>query len=311
MPDKIKVNCSTVTTFFQSTNSDMNIHDKQFEEGRTIQGQSISNKRTDGGMSKAAKKRFNQRFTLWLSAIEAHRTLTWLKTGKKPPLKQFISFWTLTLPSKQRHEDKELKAILHDFITYCQNVLGLLHTHIWFAEKQQNGNLHFHVIGDGYMAKEKLQVLWNRYMEKHGYIAPFKAKYGHSNPPSTRVDGLKSGIARYLAKEGVKEIQKKGVQGALWKPSQNLSKRKHYIADLTEELEYFEQIQKEKNIQSVEIGQPDKDTGEQQIFAQIFYGKGIDPLKPKYSNSRARLEYYGECFRWLYQKKYSHRKFKK
>ena len=266
-------------------------------------GEVFCNKRKDGGMSAAAKKRFNERFTLWLSAIEGHRTLTWLKTGKKPDLKHFISFWTLTLPSKQTHTDVDLKAILQDFITNCQKTYNLLHTYIWFAEKQKNGNLHFHMIGDGYFAKKSLQALWNTYMDKHGYIAPFKAKYGHSNPPSTRVDSLKTGIARYLAKEGVKQIQKEGIQGALWKPSQNLSKRKHYISDLNDEMLYLRELQNEKNIQSLELKTEDRETGCDYIFARIFYGKGIDPLSPKYSNSRARLDYYDECFRWLYHKK--------
>ena len=280
-----------------------NINDMQFQKGRKLNGKFVGNKRKDGAMSVAAKKRFNQRFTLWLSAIEGHRTLTWLKTGKKPDLKHFISFWTLTLPSKQTHTDVELKAILQDFITNCQKTYNLLHTYIWFAEKQKNGNLHFHVIGDGYFAKKELQVLWNKYMDKHGYIVPFKAKYGHSNPPSTRVDSLKTGIARYLAKEGVKQIQKEGVQGALWKPSQNLSKRKHYISDLSEETTYLNELQDEKNIQFFELKRENEETGQEYVFGRIFYGKCIDPLNLKYSNSIARLEYYDECFRWLYRKK--------
>ena len=299
MSYKIKVNCQNVTAYFQGDNT----NDMQFEEGRKLNDKFVSNKRKDGGMSAAAKKRFNQRFTLWLSAIEGYRTLTWLKTGKKPDLKRFISFWTLTLPSKQMHTDVQLKAILNDFIYCCQENYDLLHTYIWFAEKQKNGNLHFHVIGDGYFAKKSLQALWNRYMDKHGYIAPFKAKYGHSNPPSTRVDSLKTGIARYLAKEGVKQIQKEGVQGALWKPSRNLSKRKHYISDLSEETAYLNELQNEKNIQSFELKRENEETEEEHIFGRIFYGKGIDPLSPKYSNSRARLEYYNECFYWLYRKR--------
>lgn len=150
-------------------------------------------------------------------------------------LKCQASFITLTLPSKQIHEDNEIKRhILQPFIAECKRVLKLTH-YIWTAETQKNGNIHFHIITPTYINKYILQKTWNRHLETLGYITRCKT----NNPPSTNIKGVKETgkaiayITKYISK-GNQDRRK--VKGRLWGCDTETEKLKNIIIS-NEEIE--------------------------------------------------------------------------
>lgn len=133
------------------------------------------------------------------------------KNGKK----NSASFITLTLPSKQIHQDNEIKRkILQPFLAECKRLDNLKY-YMWTAETQENGNIHFHIITPTYIKKENLQERWNRHVDTLGYVSRSSVK----NPPSTHIEGIKqtnkaiSYISKYISKGS--ENRRK-VNGRLW-----------------------------------------------------------------------------------------------
>ncbi|MCS7020181.1 MAG: hypothetical protein RMJ87_14205, partial [Cytophagales bacterium] len=76
---------------------------------------------------------------------------------------------TLTLSSEQKHDDRTIKKVLlNHFLTELRENHNVEH-YYWVAETQENGNIHFHVLIDVYIDKQKLSSIWNRIQAKLGY----------------------------------------------------------------------------------------------------------------------------------------------
>ena len=81
-----------------------------------------------------------------------------------------LTFITLTLPSKQIHSDREIKSnALNHFLTLLRKRNNNIN-YIWRAEKQENGNIHFHIVADKYIDFAVLRSLWNRSINRLGYV---------------------------------------------------------------------------------------------------------------------------------------------
>lgn len=146
-----------------------------------------------------------------------------------------IGFWTLTLAASQVHTDNEIKSVvLNQFLVEMRR--HGLKRYIWKAEKQENGNIHFHIVTDVYVHYLDVRKVWNRCQEKLGYVSRFLEKHGHkhSSPPSANVTALKSikNIADYIAKYCSKDG--KGIEGRIWFASetlQGLSNVREFVND--------------------------------------------------------------------------------
>lgn len=103
-----------------------------------------------------------------------------------------LGFLTLTLPSKQIHSDREIKSkCLHQFMVEIRkNHPGL--QYVWRGERQQNGNLHIHVVWNVYIYYTEIRDIWNRIISKLGYIENYRAnlKAFHANGFKVRFDLL-------------------------------------------------------------------------------------------------------------------------
>jgi len=87
----------------------------------------------------------------------------------KKPVKFRLAFITLTLPSKQIHSDTDIKRnLLKQFLQELQKKFKM-YLYIWKAEKQKNGNIHFHIITNRYIPYKKIREIWNRIIDKKGY----------------------------------------------------------------------------------------------------------------------------------------------
>lgn len=85
-----------------------------------------------------------------------------------------VKFVTLTLPSKQNHTDKELKAVLSQtFIKTLVRSHGV-NSYFWRAEPQKNGNIHFHVLIDSFVHYKTIQHIWNKALKPLGYIEQYR-----------------------------------------------------------------------------------------------------------------------------------------
>jgi hypothetical protein len=92
----------------------------------------------------------------------------------KNSVKYKLTFITLTLPAKQVHSDNEIKSkCLNHFLTVLRRKFKV-ELYIWKAEKQENGNIHFHIITDKYIQWKKIRTEWNNILQKLGYISSYQ-----------------------------------------------------------------------------------------------------------------------------------------
>ncbi len=120
-----------------------------------------------GLISKKAGKRINNAID-WLLLLARNKKVFNVSTKKTFTFK--VSFVTLTLSSKQIHSDNEIKKeLLNQFLTEARK-RWKVDKYVWRAEKQMNGNIHFHIVIDKFIDHRHLRITWNRIQNKLGYI---------------------------------------------------------------------------------------------------------------------------------------------
>lgn len=88
-----------------------------------------------------------------------------------------ISFITLTLPAQQVHDDTFItKEILGNFLDRSRK-LGLLENYVWRAEKQKNGNIHYHILTDTFASFSLFRRIWYLALKKFGYLQRYSEKF--------------------------------------------------------------------------------------------------------------------------------------
>jgi len=88
-----------------------------------------------------------------------------------------INFITLTLPSKQKHTTAEItNTCFNQFLTEVRERLGL-QNYVWRLEFQKNGNVHYHIVSDVYIDFFLCQKIWNRCINKLGYVDEYQKKH--------------------------------------------------------------------------------------------------------------------------------------
>jgi hypothetical protein len=160
-----------------------------------------------GKLSAYSKKRLKKAIQL-IVASSLPKEAPLFKT--KGTYKFKVNFITLTLPSPQGNiSDKEIKTrCLDPFIKRLKRKNNLK-SYVWRAERQGNGNLHFHFITDCWIHYEKLRNDWNDCLRPLGFIDKFKEKNGHNNPNSTdihsitRIKNLSQYFSKYMAKDEI------------------------------------------------------------------------------------------------------------
>ncbi|WP_028889068.1 rolling circle replication-associated protein [Tenacibaculum ovolyticum] len=166
-----------------------------------------------GLMSKPQQKKAKKAIECLVSMI----TLSKDKSLKKKS-KQYLAFVTLTLPSKQVHSDTDLRKCLTRYLENLQKTYDVKH-YVWKAEPQKNGNIHFHIVIDRYLHHTIHRKLWNKQIDKLGYLDTYAEKHGNKNPNTTDVHALKdkNSASNYLLKYMTKaEFNKRPILGAIW-----------------------------------------------------------------------------------------------
>lgn len=134
-----------------------------------------------GGIySDKAKKRINRAID-WL--MEISPLLPYFDPIAKRKRWMRINFITLTLPASQIHDDLTIKKeCMNQFLTEMRTQ-HKMKNYIWGAESQTNGNIHFHITTNTYLHWAVIRKVWNRCLNKLGYIEAYRAeqKEWHKN----------------------------------------------------------------------------------------------------------------------------------
>lgn len=177
--------------------------------------------------------------------------------GKKT-INHLCQFITLTLCAPQEHTDQELtRDLLGQFLNILRK-RGFLANYLWRAEKQRNGNIHYHILTDSYAPHAVWRDVWIKCLEQHGYLERYRKKFAgmdyytyklqpfnqhrtpdqiaHAyargkgtnwqNPPCvqtdqvTNLDGLSIYLSKYLSKD--EATSDNIVQGRTWGASDAL-----------------------------------------------------------------------------------------
>lgn len=170
-------------------------------------------------------------------------------------VQHLITFVTLTIPATQQHTDQYFTSTIFAlFLQKCRN-MGMLRNYVWRAEKQKNGNIHYHLLTDTFAPFSVFRRLWYATLYRYGYMTRYAEKFsrmslqeyaaepfnknlpiakiaesyakgrrcGWSMPPCVRVDFESSpeSLNRYLSKyvgkpeSGIDNI----VEGRVWAAS--------------------------------------------------------------------------------------------
>ena len=212
-------------------------------------------KNHQGKVSTVAKRKINKAIE-YLLFLAGDKRLPDTPHGKHFKFK--LSFVTLTLPSTQVHSDNEIKEkCLNQFLIEARRKWNV-RNYIWRAEKQQNGNIHFHILTDRFIPWSELRDCWNRITNKLDYVERYRdemrqfhsggfqvrkdllTKWEYkaqvrayqkgkandwSSPNSTDIHAVYKirNITAYLSKYCTKNEQNEGLTGRLWGSNYELS----------------------------------------------------------------------------------------
>jgi len=158
-----------------------------------------------------------------------------------------MAFITLTLSAKQMHPDNVIKReMLNPFLIEIKRQYDIKN-YVWRAERQENGNVHFHILIDKFVPWHEIRGLWNHQQAKLGYIQEYQRTMreyhskgfrvrtdlldkwplknqlkawhegkacGFSNPNSTDIHSVRyvSNVASYVTKYMTKESSKRSLR---------------------------------------------------------------------------------------------------
>lgn len=175
----------------------------------------------NGIFSAKARKNMLGKMATWFIASQTflkHGQLCYKKKASK------FTFLTLSLPATQAHSDQEIKATcLNNFFNKLRYYRKNLQ-YVWKAEKQKNGNIHFHIILNSYFDFRLTDALWHQSLELLGYISAYEKKHKSRYPPTNKIEQVisKKRLMSYAAKYMAKIVDKTGIDGRIWYASSAL-----------------------------------------------------------------------------------------
>lgn len=162
-----------------------------------------------GSLSAGAAKRLKRALELLVDVSPVQKFV------RPSDMKQFnfkLTFATFTLPSSQGSitDTQIVKECLGPMLQVMRRRWGMRH-YVWRAEKQKNGNLHFHITSNRYMPYDQMRDEWNKCVNSLGFVDRFESKHGHRHPNSTDIHSVRKvrDIAAYMVKYMSKETPEK------------------------------------------------------------------------------------------------------
>ena len=158
------------------------------------------NKAYSGIICEHSRKRLRKSINL-LVAQSDWKTAVHFKSNSTFKFK--VNFVTLTLPAVQGDvSDKYLKSKCLDPWIKTMRRRHQLKSYVWRAERQFNGNLHFHITTDTYLPFDSIRDVWNHQLSKCRIMDDHISKHGHAHPNSTDIHSVQkiNNIAAYMVK---------------------------------------------------------------------------------------------------------------
>lgn len=245
----VSIHPSRINIYYQTTGS------RRYAPPAFERPEQFRQNATNGKISPGAKRKISRAID-YITFLSKPKKLPYTVHGKNFTFK--LNFITLTLSSPQVHSDQEIKSeLLHAFFVELARKWKVP-TYIWRAEKQKNGNLHFHIITGKFIPWNELRNVWNRIQQKLGYVTRYREnrlnwhragfRYDPAAPPSwsreKQLKAYKNGIRTdwdnpnstdvhsirhigniraYFVKYMTKSQPGAGTAGRLWGCSINLS----------------------------------------------------------------------------------------
>lgn len=214
-----------------------------------------------GKVTRKVSKRIKNVIKSWNTAIKA------IEENKKQKYKIIgnkLNFITLTLPAQQKHTDREIKRqALRQFLQQLTRKHDLRRW-FWKAEKQENGNIHFHIICDTFINWRDIRNEWNSQLERLGYISDYakrwkekdregfklhkefgknmnrkeqkkaydyRIKTNYRDPNTTDIHATRKvrNIEAYMCKYVAKNEPEKKIDGKVWDCNQVLKDLQNYV----------------------------------------------------------------------------------
>ena len=177
-----------------------------------------------GKLNKTSVKKMKQAISLLIAQAP------W-KSFEHPTTKKLIkfkvNFVTLTLSAPQFNvTDREIKSTM--LKPWIQNMRRnfKLRSYVWRAERQKNGNIHFHFVTDTYLPYDAIRDAWNHLQDNYHFIEVFRHRNTSEWPNSTDVHSvqnirnLSAYIVKYMSKD---EKGLESIDGKVWDCSENLT----------------------------------------------------------------------------------------
>lgn len=183
--------------------------------------ENLNKSKRSGKISSSRKSKIKEQLTLFSEAVRTHN---WKQVRSGQRRFRKLVMITLTLSETQNHSDIWIRRYMLDpflkKLKYNHDVRNYFHR----SEKQENGNIHFHLIVDQYIDKKLVQKYWNSLQKRHGYLDVYYFLKGSYSAPSTHVKGLLYTLKsiNYVMKYMTKDEGEHKVEGRLWGMSDSL-----------------------------------------------------------------------------------------
>lgn len=139
-----------------------------------------------GLITRKIKMRMTRIIDVWLKSLYYSPTT---ETKHKLFMPTFI---TLTLPAEQMHSDKDLNSKGLNRLLIKIKRSHSVKNYLWRAERQKNGNIHYHILVDKYISYKLINHYWNCILSDLGYIDKYREnqKLFHAKGFKVRTDLL-------------------------------------------------------------------------------------------------------------------------
>ena len=180
--------------------------------------------------------RGNLKFAINL-LIEQAKWKTMINPTTKNEYRFKVNFITLTLSAPQGNvSDKEIKSqMLGPWLRIMRDTFKL-RSYVWRAERQKNGNIHFHFVTDTFILYSDIRDNWNHQQAKFHFINDFRNRNNSEFPNSTDVHSvinirnLAAYIVKYMSKD---ERGLDSIEGKVWDCSSNLKTKERCAFEMS------------------------------------------------------------------------------
>jgi len=181
----------------------------------------LQKRKYNGTLSAAARKYVMKKSKIWVETILNYNNENkhFRQIRKSHPV-----FITLTLPTRQRHQDTEIKrkclVPFLDKLRYNNDIKYYL----WRAERQKNGNIHFHIIIDKYISRATIHRFWTTCLDRLNYMKEYNKKHPNKSDFTVKLGSLSNPnvYVYYLLKYCLKSDDTQKIQGHVWGMSDEL-----------------------------------------------------------------------------------------